>query len=72
MANAVAKSELNKVDDLPLIKEWKVSRYFRKTVAQLHTELGKAPEIIDTTSAQKCGNQRNNQNGLHIIPGMSI
>ena len=69
MASTVSKSDLKQVGDLPLIKEWKVSRYFHKTVAQLHTELKNAPEITDTTSGQKFGNQCHNQKGLRSIPG---
>ena len=71
MAKTTRKSALTEVKDLPLMKEWKVSRYFRKTVAQLHTELKNAPEINDSTTGQNCGTL-NNLKGLRSIPGMLI
>ena len=52
--------------DLPLMKEWKVSRYFRKTVAQLHDEFRNDAERVigmPNPSHATVGN------GLGSIPG---
>ena len=54
--------------ELPMIKEWKSSRYFRKTVVQLRTEFRNDTEsVID--SHNTCHSSRHPANGLGSIPG---
>lgn len=55
-------------NDLPMIKEWKSSRYFRKTVVQLRTEFRNDTEsVIDSPNV--CHSSRVPGNGLGSIPG---
>ena len=54
--------------ELPMMKEWKSSRYFRKTVVQLRTEFRNDTEsVID--SHNMCQSSRHPANGLGSIPG---
>ena len=57
--------------ELPMIKEWKSSRYFRKTVVQLRTEFRNDTEsVIDVQNM--CHSSRHPANGLGSIPGKSF
>lgn len=54
--------------ELPMMKEWKSSRYFRKTVVQLRTEFRNDTEsVIDSHNI--CQSSRHPANGLGSIPG---
>ena len=68
MAKIVRSSDHIGNKDLPLMKEWKTSRYFRKTVVQLRTEFRNDTE--STIQVQTSNSPSNGtQNGLGSIPG---
>ena len=68
MAKTVRSSDHIGNKDLPLMKEWKTSRYFRKTVVQLRTEFRNDTE--STIQVQTSNSSSNgSQNGLGSIPG---
>ena len=71
MAKTVQNTDVNTGKELPLIKEWKASRYFRKTVLELRTEFRNDSE---STMGILGSNQSLNseRNGLGSIPGKNI
>ena len=68
MAKTVKNANVNTGKELPLMKEWKSSRYFRRTVTQLRTEFRNDSE---STVGIPGPNQSLNseKNGLGSIPG---
>ena len=71
MAKTVKNANVNTGKELPLMKEWKSSRYFRRTVTQLRTEFRNDSE---STVGIPGSNQslNNEKNGLGSIPGKNI
>ena len=68
MAKIVRSVDPNGDKNLPLMKEWKSSRYFRKTVVQLRTEFrNDAEKVIGMPVSNQSANCI--QNGLGSIPG---
>ena len=64
----IANVDFDIEKDLPMIKEWKTSRYFRKTVVQLRTEFRNDTEsVIDVQNV--CHPSRHPGNELGSIPG---
>ena len=68
MAKTANNVDFGMDKDLPMIKEWKSSRYFRKTVVQLRTEFRNDTEsVIDAPNM--CHSSRLPGSGLGSIPG---
>ena len=71
MAKTVRNVDVNTGKELPLMKEWKSSRYFRRTVTQLRTEFRNDSEsTVGIPGSNHSLNSDNN--GLGSIPGKNV